>query len=328
MPSPSTSLASLRNDLSGSFMEFDNDMDRQGFIASEVLPVTEVQKQAGQFGKIPIEQLLMNRETARAPGAGYARSNFTFTKASFACEEHGAEEPVDDRQSAMYSDFFVAEQIAAMRARDVVLRNYEKRVADLIFNTSTWTGSALTTSITQEWDDLANAIPITDVEAAVQRVYDNSGLRANTLIIGWKVFRNIRNGTKSGQLIDRIKYSGIDDPKAGNITTQVLAQAFGIDRVLVGGSVRNSAAEGAAASLTMLWSGEYAMICRTATGQDFREPCVGRTFHWGEDGSSIGGTVESYREEAARADIIRMRMDTDEIVLYAEAGHLLTNITT
>ena len=46
------------------------------------------------------------------------------------------------------------------------------------------------------------------------------------------------------------------------------------------------------------------------------------------DGSSIGGTVESYRDENVRANIIRVRHDVDELVLYPQAGHLLSNITT
>jgi hypothetical protein len=51
-------------------------------------------------------------------------------------------------------------------------------------------------------------------------------------------------------------------------------------------------------------------------------------FHWSEDGSSPGGTVESYRDEIVRGNIIRVRHDVDEVVLYAQAGHLLSNITT
>ena len=61
MPSPSTALATLRPDLGGSFEEFDLAMDRQGFIATRVLPVLEVAKASGVFGKIPIEQLLKVR---------------------------------------------------------------------------------------------------------------------------------------------------------------------------------------------------------------------------------------------------------------------------
>jgi hypothetical protein len=65
------------------------------------------------------------------------------------------------------------------------------------------------------------------------------------------------------------------------------------------------------------------MVCKVATGQDFREPCIGRTFHWAGDGSGIDGTIESYRDETVRGDVIRVRHDVDEIVLYKQAGHLL-----
>jgi hypothetical protein len=64
-----------------------------------------------------------------------------------------------------------------------------------------------------------------------------------------------------------------------------------------------------------------------AVTDDIREPCLGRTFHWGEDGSQIGGLMESYREEQKRSDIIRCRHDVDEKVLYTQMGHLLSNIT-
>ena len=322
MPSPASSLATQRPDLAESFMEFDLEMDAQGFIANQVFPVVEVAKQSGNFGKIPIEQLLQERDTKRAPGSGYARGNFTFDDATYACNEHGAEEPVDDREAAMYADYFDAELIATQRAYSAVLRNAEKRVADALFNTSTFTP----TTITHEWDDAANAVPLTDVETAVQAIYDASGLWANALIINRKVFRNLRN---CSQIIDRINSAGAGNPsKASDVTVQMLAQAFDLDNIIVAGGSRNTANEGQSASVGQIWSGEYAMVAKIATSGDFREPCVGRTFHWSEDGSSIGGTVETYRDESVRADITRVRHDVDEIVLYPEAAKLLDNITT
>ena len=325
MPSPTSSLATLRPDLA-TFLEFDLESENAGYIATEVFPVINVQSQAGNFGKIPIEQLLQQRDTRRAPGAGYSRGNFTFDKATYATEEHGTEEPVDDREAKMYAEYFQAEQISTMRAFSAVLRNAEQRVADAVFNTNTWTGSSLTTAITHEWDDATSCVPLTDVEAAVQKIYDNSGLWANALVINRKVFRNLRN---SDQIIERINASGAGSPsKATDVTVQMLAQVFDLDRIIVAGTSKNSAKEGQAASIGQIWSGEYAMVCKIATSADMREPCVGRTFHWSEDGSSIGGTVESYRDEAIRGDVIRVRHDTDEIVLYPQAGHLLSNVTT
>lgn len=324
MPAPTSSLATQRPDLA-SFLEFDLESEKSGFIASQVFPVIDVMSQAGNFGKIPIEQLLQTRDTKRAPGSGYARGSFTFLPATYATEEHGAEEPVDDREAKMYREYFQAEQISTARAFSAVLRNQEQRVASAVFNTSTWTGSSLTTSVGTPWSTIATAVPITNVEAAVQKVYDNSGLKANALVVNWKVFRNLRN---CSQIIDRINASGAGSPsKASDVTTQMLSQVFDLDYVIVAGTSKNTAAEGQSASISQIWSSSYAMVCRVSTSADMRDPCIGRIFHWSEDGSSIGGTVESYRDETVRGDVIRVRHDVDEVVLYPEAGHLLSNIT-
>lgn len=321
MPSPTTSLATLRPEL-GTLFQFDPDMDRQGFIANRVCPVLEVQKQSGAFGKITLANLLATRTTKRASGSGYNRQKWEFDDASFSCEEHGAEEVVDDREAQMYADYLDAEAVSLMRARDVVLRNYEQRVADLIFNTSTWTGSSLTTAIGTAWSTVATATPVTDVAAAVLKVYDGSGLWPNALIINRKVFLALR---RCAQIIDLCKAQGFMDVRQGTINEQQLAQVFDLEQVIVAGSSKNSANEGATATPVQIWSNTYAMVARVATGNDIKEPCIARTFHWGQDGSSIGGTVESYRDETVRGNVIRARMDTDEVVMYAQAGHLLSN---
>lgn len=325
MPSPSSTLATQRPDLAASLEEFDLEMNMNGFIGSQVFPVVNVAKQAGNFGKIPIEQLLQERETLRAPGTNYSRGTWTFQPATYSCEEHGAEEPIDDREKAMYADYFDAELVATRRAMSAVMVNAEARVAAAVFNASTWTGASLTTGITNEWDDFTNAVPADDVHAAKLKVWANSGLMANALIVNWKVFQNL---TQCDDIINRVKYQGYMDARPGAINAQALATALGIDRIIVAGGLKNGANEGQAASLSPLWSDEYAMVCRVATSSDFREPCIGRTFHFTGDGSQVDGRVESYRDEAVRSDIVRVRHDVDEIVLYTEAGHLLSNVTT
>lgn len=324
MPSPSTSLATLRPDLAESFMEFDLEMNKQGYVGLQVFPVIEAGLQADNPGKIPIEQLLINGETLRNSEGGYNRSKFDFKTFSYATAEHGWEELVDARDAKRYQHFFVAEQIATARAYGIVTRNHEARIAAAVFNATTFTNH--TTAITNEWDDLVNAVPITDVEAAVASVYDASGLWANALIINRKVFRNLRN---CEQIIERINSSGAGSPsKASDVTEAMLAAVFDLEHIIVAGSSKNTANEGLAATPGQIWSDEYAMVCKVANSQDMREPCIGRTFHWSEDGSQIGGTIESYWEEQTRSDVVRVRHETDEVVMYTEAGHLLSNITT
>lgn len=321
MPTPATSLATLRPEL-GSAMEFDLAASQAGFIGLRVLPAIDVALQSGAFGKLKLEHVLQSKVTDRAPGTGYSRGNQKFDDDSYACKEHGEEEPVDDRESQMYANYIDAEMFAAIRARDAVLRNHEIRVAAAIFNTSTWTP----TTVVNEWDDAANATPITDVEARVKNLYNTRGIRANALIINWSVFRNLRN---VDQIVDRINSAGAGDrTEPGDITARKLAEVFDLQYVLVGDAQKNAANEAVTASLSPIWSNEYAAVCRIATTNDIREVCVGRTFHWSADGSMIGGTIESYREEQTRSEIIRCRMDTDEKIIYTSALELLDNITT
>lgn len=326
MGSPSSSLATLRPDLGGSFEEFDLAMDRQGFIGQQLLPVFDVAQQAGPFGKIPIEELLQNREVERAPGGGYNRAKWTFTTDSYATQERGAEEPVDDREAKMYRNYFDAELVSAGRARDAVLRAQEKRIAALLHNTATWTGSPLTTTITNEWDDFTNATPITDVFAARQKVWDGCGLWPNVLQINRKQFHNLQ---QCAQIIDRIASAGAGAAtKAKDITAAQIAACFDLERLVIAGAAKNTANAGQAAVLAQIWSDEYAFLARVCSTNDIREPGLGRCFHWSEDGSEVGAAMESYRDETIRGDVIRARHDVQEKVLYVQCGHLLSNVTT
>lgn len=321
MPSSTTSLANQRPDLGESLQAFDVMMDAEGFIGQRVMPVLQVGVQSGTFGKIPLEQLLQNRETKRAAGGGYNRGNWKFTPGSFATEEHGVEEPVDDREAKMYTSYFDAEVISTMRAQRAILEAQERRVAAAVFNATTYSP----TSITNEWDDYANATPISDVESKVQAIWGASGLWPNAMVINRKVFRNLRN---CAQIVDRLKYQGFQDVRPGNITVDALAQVFDIPFLLVAGGTKNTANEGQSASISSIWPDEYCWIGRVATTQDFREPCVGRIFHWAADGSQERGLVETYRDETVRADIVRVRHDVDEVEILTACGGLLDNITT
>ena len=328
MPQPSSALSTLRPDLAGALEEFDLVADRAGFIGYQVLPVMDVGHQAGVFGKIPIEQLLKDRSATikRAPGSGYSRDTFKFESDSYATEEYGHEEVVDDKESRLYAEYIDAEIVATTRAFDAVLREAEKRVAALLYNATTWSGEALTTALSNEWDDFTNATPIDDVAAACQKVWDTTGVWPNALIINNKQFKKLR---RCDQITEAVASTGAGESfLQRKITTAQLCQALDIDRILVAGGAKNTANEAATLAIASVWSDEYAMVAKIATSNDIKEPCLGRVFHWGVDGSTIGGTVENYREDRVRGGIVRVRHEVDEKVLYTGLGHLLSNVIT
>lgn len=321
MPTPSSSLATLRPDL-GSLLEFDLEMNRRKFIAYQVLPIIGVDLAADTFGRIPIEQLLQRADVKRAANGTYNRLEWNFEPDSFATEEFGLEGKVDQRNARKYANYFDAELNTARLVLHQVLLEAELRVAAQLFAPATFT----TTPVTNEWDDWDDATPIDDVEACVQRVHAACGIWVNALVINKKVFRNMRN---CAQIIERIQAAGAGkSAKASEVSAEQIASVLDLEKVVVADGTYNSANRGVAASLQSIWSDEYAMVCKIATTDAIEEPCIGRTFHWSGDGSQPGGLVESYWEEQSRADIERVRHDVDEKVIYPETAQLLSNITT
>jgi hypothetical protein len=326
MVSPTASSAFARPDLAAAFMEFELEANIRGMAALQVMPVFPTTRSSGQFAKIETEYLLKLADSvARAPGGGYNRGNFKTTPVNFDCKEYGWEEPVDDRQASIYGTYFAAEMVANMRALNQVMMALEKRVRDLVIDTGTYTGSALTTGVSTEWSTHASATPIADVIAAAEKVRQGIGVTANAMVISRKVWNNVR---QCDEVVDLLKYTGNQGSAApGNITPQAVAAMMGLDMIVVAGGIYDSGTKGQSTTLADLWDDEYAFVYRAARTMDLAEPCLGRVFRYTGDGIGDGPTVESYRDETKRSNIVRVRDDTDEKLLYTQAGHLLSNVT-
>lgn len=322
MPSPSEQLGTPRPELGEGFQEFNLEAARQGFIATRVFPVFESKVASGSYSKIPVEQLLQKGDTRRAPGSSYNRGDFTWQKASFATEEHGSEWPVDAREAKIYGDWLDAEAIATDMAYSAVLSNLEKRVADLAMNTTTF-ASQMTTA-TAAWSNVATAKPITDIRKAKKAVRDRTGITPNALVLSLDAYEEL---LEIDQVLGRISSDGAGQSiKPSDLTKELIAQAVGVDMVLVGNAYVNNANKGQAADMGPVWPSTHALVAKVATTNNLREPCLGRVFHYGEDGSQIGGTVESYFEPQTRSEVIRVRLESDEQVIYTELGQLISGI--
>jgi len=316
MPRPST--AAQRPDLAQVIPEA---IDTPGgFIGLQVLPIFSVPEQTAQYPVIPAEVMFSVPNTKRGARGNYNRSDWEWEWDNYATEENGWEEAVDDREVKLYARYFDAEKMAALRAIKIIRRAQEKRIADAVFNTSNFSA----TSITHEWDDGSNAVPIDDVKAGRKAIHDAIGVEPNTLIIAYSTFLDLG---VCDSIVDRIKYT-TPAVQRGDISTDLLALAFGVDKVLVGGALYNGAKKGQDASLSALWSNEYAMLCRTDDGPTLGDmPCLGRTFLWTGDSPS-NSVVESYRDETVRGDVIRVRHETDEEFISTDCAYLMDNITT
>ena len=322
MAVPSTTLATQSPELS-SFFEATYDQIAANFIGPQVFPVINVAKQSGTFGKIELEDLLKHTGViARSPGAGYWRDNFQFTKDTYATEDYGVEEIIDDRESEMYMDYLDAMEIGTARAANKILTASEMRVAAM-FDSIVYTNASMVQAKGNGAWSTAGGTPVTDVNGAVQKVYDATGVWPNAIIMNRKAFRATR---LNPQVTGAIEAAGAGFARRqSDVTTDQLSAVFDLPYVLVAGGSKNTAGPGSAASISQIW-GPHAIVARIAESGDMREPCVGRQFHWGQDGSVFEGRVETYRSEENRSEIIRVRHDVDEKQLYLQMACMILDV--
>jgi len=321
MPAPSTALNGYRPDL-GTMFQFDVEMDNAGFIANKIAPPFEVAEQNGTICIIPLKQLRQTPQTGRNDRGNYNRVNFTFRDENYATKENGLEMPIDKRRSKIYRNWFDFEVATTAITMNMVLRAYEMRIAAALHNATTFAGA--TAAVTNEWNDWAAATPLTDVQKGKLAVWSATGIYPNALQVNKRQFDNLRNCT---QITEKIASSGAGTAiKPADITAQILANCFDLDEIVIADSSKDAANEGQAVDIDQVWSDEYALLYRAPKTNRIEEPCLMRTIHWGEDGSTIGGTIETYYEDQSRGDVVRVRHDTQERMMYTELGYLFSNI--
>jgi hypothetical protein len=318
MPQPNTT--AQRADLGMVAYEYMLDAAQRGFIGLNIFPVFDVTEQSADYPVIPIEALLKTKDTSRSRRGNYNRDDYEFEFGTYACIEHGWEEPVFDDEAKIYKRFYDLEEVAVKRAVDILLRDHEKRVATEVFNTSNLGNGAVTT----EWDTSASCTPYDDVNDAKVTAYNTYGIMPNSISMSWEVAMNVlksddfRNSLQYTMPVERMNYSA---------KVAALKDFFDVTYINIGNGLYDSAKKGQSKSLASIWDDEYVLLHSTVYENDIRTSQLGRTFLYTPDSPDIM-TTEQYREDQTRANIYRVRHHTDEEFIQKGAGYLLTNITT
>jgi len=305
-------LTILRPDLHSYAQEF---IEEQSLIGLDLFPVFDVEEEDGKYPIAPVEALLNVPETCRAPRANYPRDDWEFEMGEYDTAEQGIEEPVDDVEAKQLERFFDSEVVGTQRTINAIILGREKSIATTLFDPANFTPHEVAT----EWSNPAST-PILDILLARIAVHNACGIDPDTLVVTSRTFDNLRLNT---EVLERTKYNREESIR---LTPEIVANVLNVKRVLIGSAVYNVAKKGQEASLSQIWSDEYAMLCVTSEGKDIKSPCIGRTFRWSKD-CPENILVESYREEAKRCTVIRCRQHMDEKVMLTACGYLFTNIT-
>jgi hypothetical protein len=300
-------------------------MQRQeNFIADKVFPIVAVDKKSDKFFTYTKNDWFRDEAQRRADGTESAGSGYSLTTGSYSADVWAFHKDVGDQTLANAdAPLNPLREAAEFVTHRLMLRRELQFVSDF-FTTGVWgtdeTGVSGTPSTGEfkQWSDYANSDPIDNIEEGKEGILSTTGLEANTLVLGYQVFRQLKNHP---DVVDRIKYTS-----SQTVTAEMLARMFEVDRVLVAKAVKATNNEGATGAYGFAY-GKSALLCHVAPSAGLLTPSAGYTFAWTGVSGGMGTTMgtSQFRLEHLKAERVEGEIAFDNKVVGADLGYFFTS---
>lgn len=296
---------------------------QENFIADKVFPIVPVDKKSNKFFVYRKNDWFRDEAQRRADGTESAGSGYNLDTDSYSADVWAFHKDVGDQTLANADAPLTPLREASEFVTHRLLLRRELQFVSDFFTTGVWgsdvTGVSSSPSAGEflQWND-ANSDPINDIEAGKAEILSTTGFEANTLVIGYEVFRQLKNHP---DMIDRFKYT-----QAGALVTEaLLGQVFGVERVLVAKTVKATNNEGAAGAYDFAF-GKSALLAHVAPNPGLLTPSAGYTFAWTGVSEGLGSTlgVSQFRMEHLKATRVEGQVAFDNKVVGSDLGYFFT----
>lgn len=257
---------------------------QDAFIASRVFPIVPVEKQTDKYFTYTKNDWFRDEAELRADGTQSAGSGYGLSTASYSCDVYAFHKDVGPQARANVDAGLALDRDATLFVTQRLLLRQEMQWVTDCFSTSIWGTDSTPSNL---WSDYTLSDPINDVETGKETILSNTGFLPNTLVLGYQTFRALRNHP---DIIDRFKYTS-----SQNISAQMLAGIFEVDRIFVARAVKATNVEGETAAYGFV-HGKHALLCYVAPTPGLLTPSAGYTFVWRGLPGGIGADVAISRE--------------------------------
>lgn len=291
-----------------------------GYIAEDVMPIIPVKLETSKY--FTYDKSRFDAPPAlRAERAQYARVDWSVTTNTYSCNEYGLELLIDDRERQNAIEPLSLDIDTTEIITDMVLNDREQRVKTVVMTAANYTHSNTIDYISSggnaalAWDQFATSDPIRDVAVTGREtVRANTGVYPNTLVLGAKVFSQLK---QHPVIIDRLKYNPPGGTARGSLGA--LADLFEVDRVLVGLPLTRTSNENQTDTLTDVW-GRNALLAWINPRPAIKQPTLAYMFQ------SRPRQVYKYRDDYRASDVVRCSEVTAESMIADQCGYLWTNV--
>jgi len=284
-----------------------------GFIADMIAPITTVSKESDKYYVWDRADSFRTYDDTLAQGAVARTIDFNLSTDAYFAEEYGLRTRIVWREMDNADVALRLEQSKTKKLKDSLLLSREKRVANLLRSTSSYTSGLSTTySGTSQWNNASYAGDvIREIDLAIEAVRQASGTSPNMIVIPAAVVPVLTNSTS---FRDHYKYTVNDISGTGLPTT-----LRGL-RVVVPGAQNTTSNEGAAtASVGDIWGKD--LLIAYVDGTDALDSfTLAKTFR------AQDYMTRKYDVEAERSTYIETTAVETVKVVSNVAGYLIKSV--
>jgi hypothetical protein len=322
MPQPTISdvhIDAILTNISVAYMQRAENM-----IADKVFPVVPVDKKSNKYFTYDKNDWFRDEAQRRAPGTESAGGGYNLSTTTYSADVFAFHKDVDDQTLANAdTPLNPLREAAEFVTSRLLLRREVQFISDFM-TTGVWatdaTGVSASPSSTQfyQWNDYTNSDPIEDIEEAKENILSTTGYEANTLVLGYQSFRQLKNHP---DVVDRYKYT-----TSSVITEEMLARLFGVNRILVAKSVRATNDEGLTPAYGFNF-GKSACLLHVAPNPGLMTPSAGYIFAWTGVSGGLGSTIgtSQFRMESLKAARIEAEVAFDNKVVASDLGYFFAS---
>lgn len=287
----------------------------RNFIAPQVFPIVPVVHQTDKYWSFDKNAWFQDEAKPRADASESAGSGYTVSSNNtYSCDVFALHKDVGDQARRNADPAMNLDRDAARYVASRLLLRMEVQWAADYFTTGKWGTDSTPGAL---WSNYATSDPIDDMEGGKETILGQTGFDANTLVLGYQVYRKLRHHP---DIVDRFK--GRDSRTAENINAAMLADIFDVERVLVCKGVKATNNEGATGAYSFV-QGKHALLCYSAPAPALLEPSAGYVFNWTGVGSNVGEIIatSTMRIDTKKCDRIESEMAFDMKVIGSDLGY-------
>lgn len=289
-------------------------------IVDKIFPMVPVAKESDLYYKFEQADLWRVPDTVRARLTAAKMADFNVSSDNYHARNYALATGVAVEDAVNADDVLRLRENKALFIKDLLQLDWENRVATLVVNTSnvgTWNAPQ------SLWSDHDNSSPEIDIDNGIENIRDATGYTPNKLVLGWRAWRHLR---RNANVRAQIFPSAGGGTGPGIPTLAQVAELFGVEEVMVGGVMRNTAAEGLSQTLADIW-GPHALLYYSPGRPSKETPAYGYSFRWSAPGLPNMQVENHGFDKKLKGEILEVGYYQDEKIVGSNLATLIGSVS-